>query len=104
MKEKKANHDQKKALSELSLNGGDKDQPSASVPSYPKQATLVPVMFSRGLLIMVQKQEAGAKQAEKKRLEARKEKRSTSSSPKEVEPRASLRPQPEGEDDEVCHR
>ncbi|KAL2529193.1 hypothetical protein Fot_21794 [Forsythia ovata] len=67
MKEKSSNHDHKMTLTSLSLKGGEKDQDTTLVPTDSRQTVLVSIALSQGLQLTLQKQEVGAKRAEKKR-------------------------------------
>ncbi|KAL2549510.1 Uncharacterized protein Fot_11040 [Forsythia ovata] len=65
IKEKSSDHDQKKTLAGLSLNGGEKDKDHDPARTDPKQNALVPTTTTQGLQLIAQKQEAGAKRTEK---------------------------------------
>ncbi|KAL2502283.1 hypothetical protein Fot_36131 [Forsythia ovata] len=67
VKKKSSDNDQKKILFGLSLKSGEKDQDVPTVPSNPRQTVLVPSISPLGLQIMVQKQELGTNETEKKK-------------------------------------
>ncbi|KAL2488672.1 hypothetical protein Fot_41964 [Forsythia ovata] len=61
VKKESSNNDQKKILTSLSLNGGEKNQDAPPTLVDPRQTHLAPTASSQGLKIMAQKQEVGVK-------------------------------------------